>query len=189
MGVAVEDALGRSLARAVSKVPAFLPARRAPAAAATHCNGRQAAFLGGLKRERIAGVSMLFRAKFYDADEVPRPAAPPGRACTAPHRAAAGGVRGVGHVRRGQLDVFRVPRPRRRKRRRRRRRPTVVHCARCRQIFTVDEGGDEKQLAQLGEGAFFGEVGMLLDLPRTATVRTVERWCGVVVLPGRWLTA
>jgi cAMP-dependent protein kinase regulator len=42
------------------------------------------------------------------------------------------------------------------------------------EVVRKDETGQEKELARLGAGDFFGEAALLSDAPRNATVRTLS---------------
>lgn len=54
------------------------------------------------------------------------------------------------------------------------------------EILSVDPDGTERRLRGLGPGQFFGEVGLLHDTPRNATVRAVGP-VRLLRLPGRAL--
>ncbi|MEZ5584368.1 MAG: cyclic nucleotide-binding domain-containing protein [Candidatus Competibacteraceae bacterium] len=57
------------------------------------------------------------------------------------------------------------------------------------EVVVQDENapGSERKLAELGEGDFFGEIALLAELKRTATVRTIEP-CAVLELSREDLT-
>lgn len=41
-------------------------------------------------------------------------------------------------------------------------------------VLKTDDRGDDRQLAEIGPGNVFGELGLTVGAPRTATVRTLE---------------
>src|SRR4029079_17473332 len=53
---------------------------------------------------------------------------------------------------------------------------------------TVEVVRDERQVARLQDGDFFGEIALIRDEPRTATVRTVTPCLALSLARGRFLT-